>query len=218
MPYEPPPTWLPDKEILAHICAADSCTPGEAAANLELAIRHNRLPTWPWPPSLDVGHPLSFYLPAGPGSTNVMTPDWKGLLLPQAQVKEDGELNFGPQTPWQNFKAKRADVERIWPPKPMQQKIANEHGEVVQLTDAQPDKLAAEASTGQDGASRRLKRHPIMDGILDALAAIPGVHALEPKQRDEKIRVWLEQNDRKVPAGSGLPRAVQRALAIKPKP
>jgi hypothetical protein len=100
------------------------------------------------------------------------------------------------------------------------QEIADEHGEVVQLTDAQPDKLAAEASTGQHGAPSHPKRRPVMDGILDALAALEGegIRALEPKQRDERIRVWLVENKRKVPSGSGLTRAVQRALAVKPKP
>jgi hypothetical protein len=175
MSYEPPPpTWLSGEQILAHICAADACTVAEARANLELAIRHKALPIRPWPPSLDVGHPLSSYLPTGPGRSPATTPDWKGLLLPAAQVREDGKIKFGSKTWWQNFEAKREDVERRWPtgPKSIKQKIADELREPNTSEPSPPDAAANVVNIEAEKEKRGPGRPPKMAQSPDGPVAI----------------------------------------------
>ena len=68
---------------------------------------------------------------------------------------------------------------------------------------------------GADSASSKSHDDPGFGGIHEAIAALwpSGIpKGLKAKDRDKRIADWLKQDGRSVPSGSGLARAVQRAL------
>ena len=68
---------------------------------------------------------------------------------------------------------------------------------------------------GADSASSISHDGPVFGGIREAIAALwpSGIpKGLKAKDRNNRIADWLKQNGRSVPSGSGLARAVQRAL------
>jgi hypothetical protein len=104
-----------------------------------------------------------------------------------AKIRANGAVRFfGENSPWYAFEVLRSNVSLAWP--------------------AQPG--------SSSGPLRRERPRPIGDACREAIAALwpRGIPGLRAKDRDSRIAHWLKLNNRSVPSGSGLARAVQRAM------
>ena len=117
LPYVSPlPAWMPGKEAIEQIKSADKCSESDAIAQLRAAVVDHAIPIrfrGRIVPKLPIGHPLGFFSD-GPGASRMMSIDWRGLLLPTAQFRGDGMVNFS-QEEWQPFEIRRNAIERYWP-------------------------------------------------------------------------------------------------------
>jgi hypothetical protein len=111
----------------------------------------------------------------------------------RAQMRPDGSVRFDRNGPWRGFEVIRENVRRIWRPEPP--------------NDRQPKVMAHPTA--------RVQARPIKNGILEAISALwpDGIPAgLKAKERNNKILEHLCAQGHSVPEGSGLARAVQRAM------
>ena len=206
-----PPVWMPGADAIAHICQVDRCSEAVAIEQLRKAIVASavraRLPD---PRNLDRAVPVSPF----PAFMAVLHHDLKKTptseMWSKAEIHADGTVKFRESPCWYAFVVLRDDIAK-W-------ESVRDSAKIAARTPATPN--TAEATM----LARKAKRGAAPADILDAIDALEPEHILNlrPKERNERIRVWLVQNKRKVPAGAnGLPKAVQRALnqrAAKPSP
>jgi len=105
----------------------------------------------------------------------------------QAEIRLNGSVRFDRKGPWRPFEVIRENVLRVWYCQPASNSDREQH----------------------------VRARPSIDGICEAISAlwperIPA--ALRAKERDQRILMYLKERDHRVPQGSGLARAVQRAL------
>jgi hypothetical protein len=192
----PPPAWMPGKEALHHIREADKCSASNAVKQLQSALTdgiakvrlpdpndHRRLAIFPpWGDDYDFGPGATPML--SPGSRQIPTPeDWRN-----AKILASGVVRFfgGRSRPYA-FKVHRADDLRIWP----------------------------ESALTLLPITQRKRTAPIAEGIREAIDSVGGravLARLKGKDRCKRILAWLKSNNRSVPSGNGLPKAVQRAM------
>ncbi len=198
MPYlSPPPAWMPGKEALDHIRETDECSASDAIKQLRSAISdgraNTRLPDPKEPRRSAIFPPWNIksiaYDPGlatprlSPGARQIPNrEDWR-----KAKIFANGAVSFfgGRYRPYA-FEVRRVDVLQIWPAK---------------LVSPQSSPV-------------RKRMQPISLGIRKAIAELwpTSNPPLTSKDRNNKIFEWLKSNGYSVPKGSGLARAVQRAM------
>jgi hypothetical protein len=184
----PDPVLMPGKDALDFIRKADTgCSVADAIDQLRRAIVARAVGATIVIPVVRARLKDMKPVPIAMGSSSMQPHSWSQpsrAMWQRAKIRSDGSVQFDLKGPWLPFAVIRSNVQREW---------------------------GAPPSYRRQG----VKARPIDDGIREALAALwpPGTHLpLKAKERNQKIVECLRARGYSSPSGSGLARAVQRAM------
>jgi hypothetical protein len=176
---------MPGKEALDFICKAElGCSEADAIDQLRAAIVNRA-----------VGARLTHMQRPPVGSSPVQA---RSESVPEpaawqrAQMRSDGSVRFNRREPWRGFEVIRENVLRVW--------------SEPSLSDQRPEVMAH---------PKKAHPHRTSDSIREAISTLwpDGVPiGLRAKDRDNRILEYLHNRGLSAPKGSGLARAVQRAM------